>query len=1054
MKRKLLLLTLLLSGAALVQAARVTGIATGEDGLPAPGVNVVVKGTSVGAVTGADGRYSINAPDGATTLVFSSLEHATQEVAISGSEVNASMTASAKSLDEVVVTAMGMKRDRKALGYAVQDIKSEDLTRGGNSNVIGALQGKVAGVEINPSSGSPGASAQLVIRGARSFTGNNTPLYVIDGMPIASTFDYNTDVTNNGSVGGADLSNRAIDLDPNDIESINILKGQAAAALYGIRASNGVVVITTKSGRNTGGKVTVSFSNSSSLEQISRKPDIQQTYAQGVYGSYVPNTSMSWGPKISDLPNDPTYGGNNNGHPDMYKVTQLEQAGLDPWVTPKAYDNVSDFYQTGYTVSNSVNVGYGDGKSSIALGLGSNNQQGIISSTDMSRYNGKLAGERILNDMWKVGFSGNYSQTAINKASGANDGLVATVMAAPPSYNMKGIPSHYPGDPYAQINYRNLTFNNPYWAMDNNKFYEETNRFFGNGYIEFAPKISWSEDKYLNFRYQLGVDSYSSNYEDCFGYGSKGGSGNTHLYGLTSTTYNSLLTANYSMDIIEDLHLAVLAGNEINYEKVVGYDETGTNFNFGGWNHISNTEIQTTDATHGKALSVGTFANVELSYNEMLFLNATGRYDKVSSMPRDNRGFFYPSVSLGFVFTALEAIQDKTPISFGKLRVSYAEVGQAGTYLNNFYYKPSYGGGWWDADPIIYPVSGVSAYIPYFRVYDTNLKPQNTISYEVGADLRFFNNLIGIDYTFSRQNVKDQIFPIPLAGSSGAQELYTNGGKMHTNAHEVILTINALRKKDWDWTILANFSKIDNYVDELAQGVESITLGGFVTPQVRANIGDKFPVIYGGQYAKDDQGRVLVDEDPNSYYYGMPIWGEDGVIGSVSPDFIVGLSSTLRWKSLTLAATFDWKQGGYMYSGTNGLYYTYGLAKETQDRETPFVYPGYKSDGTPNNIVRGGLSDPDAYQDLYSDVLGNIDEAYVFESSYIKLREVSLTYKFPRYRTLDVSLTAFARNILLWTTLPNLDPESSQGNNNMTGAFERFSVPQTTSIGLGLNLTF
>ena len=1038
-------------GALRAQDMRVSGVVADADGLVLPGVSVVVKGTSKSTVTDANGYYTISV-SGDAALVFSFLGMLNQEIAVGGRTViNITMENDAVNLNEVVVTAMGMKRERKALGFAAQDVKSEDLTRTGNANLIGALQGKVAGVEIKPSSGAPGASAQMVIRGARSFTGNNTPLYVVDGMPIASTADYST----GSSVTGADQANRALDLDPNDIESVNILKGQAAAALYGIRASNGVVVITTKSGRNAGGKVRVSFSNSTSFETLSRKPELQKIYAQGNGGKFDPNGASSWGPKISELPNDLLYGGNSQGHQGMYKRLQLEQAGLDPWVYPKTYDNIGEFFETGYTVNNSVNVSTGDAASNLSLGLGNVYQQGIIRSTDMERYTAKLSAERQLDCDWKVGFSGNYAQTAVNKAPGANDGLVATVMAAPPVYNMKGIPTHFPGDPYRQINYRSLTFNNPYWSMDNIKYYEETNRFFGNAFVEFTPDIDWSIDKKLTFRYQLGVDSYAGNNEVNQGYGTKGGTGVVSLYGLTNTTYNSLLTANYTMNIVDDLRFTALVGNEINYEYVKSYRETGNNFNFGGWNHISNTAVQSTTSGTSKRLSVGTFANLELSYMEMLFLNATGRYDVVSSMPRSNRGFFYPSVSLGFVFTELEELKGNSILSFGKLRASYAEVGQAGDYTSDYFYKPSYGGSWWSSNPILYPIhDGVSAYVPYPVSFDPNLKPQNTQSYEFGFDLRFFNNFVGLDYTYSRQNIKDQIFSVPLAGSTGISEIYTNGGKMHTNAHEIVLTLNPFREKDFDWSIGVNFSKIDNYVDELAPGVTSIFLGGFVTPQVRAGIGDKFPVIYGGTFAKDAKGRILVDEDPNSPYYGMPIAGDAGVIGVAAPDFTMGFNTAVRWKSLKMGATLDWKQGGQMYSGTNGLYYVYGLSTKTANRETPFVYPGYKADGTPNDIQRGGANDPKAYENLYSNVLGNIDEAYIFESSFVKLREISLTYQFPRYKSLNVSLTAFARNILLWTTLPNLDPESSQGNNNMGGSFERFSVPQTSSFGLGLNLTF
>jgi len=437
----------------------------------------------------------------------------------------------------------------------------------------------------------------------------------------------------------------------------------------------------------------------------------------------------------------------------------------------------------------------------------------------------------------------------------------------------------------------------------------------------------------------------------------------------------------------------------------------------------------------------------------MLYLNVTGRNDVVSEMPRNNRSFFYPSASLGFVFTELEGLKNNNVLSFGKIRGSYAEVGQTARYLNNYYSTPNYGGGFWLYNPITYPVSGVNSYRAYSTIYDPNLKPQNTKSFEIGTELHFFKDLINLDYTYSRQNVKDQIFPVPLAGSTGASQRLMNAGKVHTNAHELSLTINPVHSKDLDWSFGANFTKIDNYVDELAPGVQSIFLGGFTTPQVRAAIGQKFPVIYGQTFLKDSKGRTLVDEDPASRYYGMPLSGGNDVIGSVSPDFTLGFNNSFRYKNLTLSATVDWKSGGQMYSGSNGLYNVYGVSKVTEDRTTPFIYPGYKKDGTPNDISRGGPNDKNAYQIFYSEA-NDVDEAYIYDASFVKLRELALAYRIPKFGGMQFNVSVFARNILLWSKLPNLDPESSQGNTNMGGSFERFSVPQTSSYGMSLSLIF
>ena len=296
---------------------------------------------------------------------------------------------------------------------------------------------------------------------------------------------------------------------------------------------------------------------------------------------------------------------------------------------------------------------------------------------------------------------------------------------------------------------------------------------------------------------------------------------------------------------------------------------------------------------------------------------------------------------------------------------------------------------------------------------------------------------------------------MPLAGSTGAAQYVTNGGKIHTDAHEIELNGEIYSTADITWDLGVNFTVIRNRVDELAPGVTNIFLGGFVTPQVRAGVGDYYPVIYGTAFKRDSQGRILVDEDPNSATYGMPMAsGNPQVIGQCAPDFTMGINTSFRYKRLSLSATFSWRHGGDMYSGTNGLMDLYGISKKTEERTTPFVYPGYKADGIPNDIVRGGADDAGAYETLYADVLGNIDESYIYDASFFKLRDLTVKYQFPRVGIFDISLFAFARNVLLWAKMPNLDPESSQGNNNMSGTFERFSLPQTSSYGGGLTVTF
>ena len=612
----------------------------------------------------------------------------TQEVVIKPN-LRVVLKADAQKLDEVVVTAMGISREKKALGYAVQDVKSDALTRAANTDLAGALQGKVSGIDITPSSGMPGASSKITIRGSRSFTGDNTPLYVIDGMPIASTADVSTSLTDGAY--GTDYANRAVDIDPNDIESINILKGQAASALYGMRASNGVIVITTKSGKGADkGKPTITFSTNLSFDKISTLPELQQEYAQGSGGTFDPSSPFAWGPKISELANDPTYGGNTDNsytsqygkQSGKYYVPQLAAAGMNPWATPQAYNNMKDFFETGVSWSNNVNVAQRFDKGNYSFSLGNTTSNGIVPSTGMDRYNVKMSAEAQLHPNWTTGFNGNFVTSKISKQSTANTSVVATIYNAPVSYNMAGIPSHIEGDPYTQNTYRDSWIDDAYWAVDNNQFSERSQRFFGNAFVKYTTKFGTDNHK-LDIKYQIGDDAYTTNYSEIYGYGSTWApTGEDSEYHYTVNELNSLLTAAYTWNINEEWTLDALIGNEFVDKKTKYEYAYSMNFNFPGWNHLNNASVFSNESLYNKKRTVGNFANLSVAWKNMLYLSGSIRNDIVSSMPRDNRSFTYPSVSLGFIFTELAPLKNNI-LTFGKIRASYAEVGMAGDYTQS-----------------------------------------------------------------------------------------------------------------------------------------------------------------------------------------------------------------------------------------------------------------------------------------------------------------------------------------------------------------------------------
>lgn len=1061
MKRLFLMLMIIALAAASglslsAQSRTVSGtVIYSGDKEPLIGASVIPVGAPAAAVaTDINGKFTVTVPDKVTKLNVSYVGMVTEQVDVTKSPMVIELKNADNQLDEVVVTAFGVKRDRKGLGYAVQDLKAEDLNTAGTTSLSSALQGKLSGVDIRPSSGAPGASNNITIRGVRSFSGNNAPLYVVDGMPVASEPDFVN--TPNSIVTDANVGDRSIDINPDDIESINVLKGQAAAALYGIRASNGVIVITTKRGSAMSSRPVVTISTDLSAERISRKFKHQEIYSQGVGGNYNPGASTSWGSKISELPNDPNYGGNTDNaytqrdgkKPGMYYNPKRALAGLDGWTTPEIHDNVGDFFKTGFTENANFNISQRKNNIGYSFGLSNSYQKGIIPSTGMTRWGARGLVDWQIDNQWKTGFSANYSNTTIKSAPVANSGITNVVYGAPVEYDLKGIPNHVPGDPTTQISYRSTSFNNPYWWADNNEFGQRTQRFFGNAYVEFRPQLNWGENYDLTFREQIGIDSYTSHYNDTYELGSGSGGypqGHVTNRGLTRSIFNNLFTANFNalFGTNQDFSLNVLLGNEVNQDNTTEWDYEGDGLSYYGQPVIGNcVNMSYWYQAPAKDRTVGLFFNANLSWRDMVFLSVTGRNDWVSSMPRDNRSFFYPSVSAAWVFTELNALKGNPILSFGKIRASYAEVGQAGAYYRDFAYTPAYGGGFYAGSPISYPLAGVTSYIPYYKQYDPDLKPQTTKNYELGFDFRLFHDRVRFDYTYSYQDVKNQIFDIPMAGSTGHEQLISNGGHITTNTHEFNLAATVYTSRDFTVDFGMNFTKYRSMVKELAPDVDNIFLGGFVEPQVRAYVGYAYPVIFGTAFARDDNGNLYLDAN------GLPVSsGDSQVIGDCTPDFNMGFNLSVRYKRVTLSSTWQWQNGGQMYSGTNLVMNGFGATEATADRENPITITG-------TNINTGEPMTAQVSMEDYWNAASEISEAAIYDTDYLKMRDLTLTYNLPKIGIFDISVYGFARNVLVWAKMPNLDPESSIGNNNAGGYFERFSIPNTSSFGGGLKVVF
>jgi TonB-linked SusC/RagA family outer membrane protein len=1021
-------------------------VTSSEDASGLPGLNVIVKGTSIGTITDLDGNYTIDVPGAESVLVFSYIGFVTQEIVVGTKGVmDVVMYPDMQELEEIVVTAMGLVKEKRSLNYATQNIESKAITQSQQPNLANSLQGKIAGLSVRQSSGMPGSSTLMTIRGSSVLSGNNQPLMVVDGLPLESGPVFTDNITQD-RVSGSDASSRSLDINPADIESIEVLKGPAASALYGLRAGNGVIIITTKSGKASEGKAVVNFNTAYTADVVTKTPSLQSTYGQGNAGVLNLGTSMSWGPKISEI--------------GEYTNIIGEQE------VAKLYDNVSPFFKTGGTYNADISVSGNGEMGNYSVSAGYSDQNGFIPTTGMTRFTGKIRGDFNASNNLVVGGTMMYSQVDIDKiASGSNlSNPLFTTYYAPRTYNLWGLPYHVEGDPYQQVHYR-AAMDNPRWSIANNAFNEVNDRLIGNLHFDYRP-LDW-----FSVQYRIGVDYFTNNQKEVYelGSGETGGrtvppsGGQLTDFNYTNRQVNSTLNLVFNKTFGDIFDLNLVLGTEFYDINARRIKVRGTNFDIGGFHNISNTQSQITDEEILRRRVIGYYGSLTFSYNNLLYLTATGRNDKVSNLARGNRTFFYPSVGGSFVFT--EPIESNV-LSYGKLRAGWATVGQAYDEeeypTQNIFLPGSSAVGGFLSDGIQFPFSGRNAFSQDVILRSRDLKPLNKVSYEIGIDLRFFDDRIGIDYTYFRDDVNDQIFEVPIPASSGYEAELRNAGKLRTSGHEVALNLNPILLEDFRWDIGVNYTTFRNEVVELAEGVANIYLGGFTTPSIRALRGSTYPSIFGAAYMRDDNGRIVVLDNPGNLNHGMPI--QDPVakkIGDVQPDFEMGFSNTFSYKGITLTALIDWRQGGQMYSGNNMLGRLYGALSITENRDVPVVLDAVKGyvDGEGELVITGENDIAIFRQDDYWNLLSDIDEAHVHETTYVRFREFSLSYTLPESWLGNIflnsaSISVVGRNLFLWTKYPNFDPESSTTGAVNGQGLEYVAFPQIASFGGRINVTF
>ncbi|RYF72661.1 MAG: SusC/RagA family TonB-linked outer membrane protein, partial [Cytophagaceae bacterium] len=875
------LLCVLFALPALAQDRTVTGkVTSSDDGSTLPGVSIQLKGTSRGTTTDSEGNYSLTNVPADARLVFSFIGTATQEIVVGNqSTLNVQLKADASQLSEVVVTAQGIERDRRSLGYSTQDVRGDVLAQRSEPNVLNALQGKLAGVNITGASGAPGASTNINIRGITSFNGSNQPLIVVDGI----IFSNDLNQTEN-TLFGSQPANRLADVNPESIESINVLKGPAAAVLYGSRASAGAIIITTKTGRNMKGKTEVTVNSSYNIQNVYGLAELQNDYGQGTQNNFVNNTANSWGPKFGGA---------------LTQVTNTQNQVVPYQAYP---NNVKDFFRQGGILQNSVNIASGDERRNFILAIGNTLQHGVIPNTKFNRTNVQVGGESRLNNGIKINGTVTYVQTVQNGVPGGNGGSAfGQLTRIPRSFDLAGRPYQ---TPQGKSIYYSLTQNHPLWSAYNETLQGQVDRVFGN------IQIGYDITKWLNISYRATADTYTDRRK----FFTQIGAARTPAGAITEDIFfrselngDLIITAQKDNLFLEGLNANLLLGNNMNQRKTQNPTLTSQQLTIPGFENVSNGAVfsSSTESSTMRRL-LGYYGQLSLGYQNYVFLELTGRVDQSSTLPKANNTYFYPSAALSFVPTDAFKLNSNV-LSYAKVRASIAKVGRdADPYLLTSVYVPSSLGN--NAASVTFPVSIGGASLPGFgissRIGNANLTPEFVRSYEFGLNLGLFRNRASIDFAYFDSRSTNQIFNVSVSNSSGYDTRTTNVGSMRNRGIELVLNTTPVRLgSGFKWDLVLNFTRIRNKVEEIAPGVTQSPITGNAFTGINPSIvvGQPYGVIVGTANARSPQGQYLIN--PNTGAFVPGIAGQ--VIANPNPNWTAGLTNTFSYKGLSLSVAFN-----------------------------------------------------------------------------------------------------------------------------------------------------
>lgn len=1014
-------------------------VTSAKNKAPLPGVNVIVKGTTIGTATDGGGNYELNVPTDADTLVFTYVGYEQKQVAINGrSEINVVLATDRNILGEMVVTSFGIEREKRKLGYSIQDVQGENVNNSPESNVVNALSGKIAGVSVTSGNRGVAGSPRITIRGESSLTGDNQPLFVVDGIPIGNSM--NTQGTNS-QYNQVDFGSGTMSLNPDDIKEISVLKGPNAAALYGSRASNGVVLITTKSGEGTEG-IGVSYNSRVFFSNILKLPDYQNEYGAGSGGQYkfvngdgteggIDGQGYNWGPPLDE----------------GLKITQFgsprdENGNLIPIPFQSHPGNVRNFFETGSNVTNNLAVYGSNGDGNFRLSLTRMDKQGVVPNTGLERSNVSLSTGYDLTDKLNVSANFNYAKSTSDNVptSGyGSESIMYSFIWWGRHLKTSWLKDYWKDgkEGIEQNNFDNNWTNNIYFQVYENTNALDKDRLFGN----ISAQYDFSDRLSLSVRTGLDYSDQQTEMHQAF-------STRTAPYGSYSEDsnffeeWNSDFLLTYDVPVNENISATFTAGGNHMKQKRELMSIKAPQLSVPEVYNIGNsrTNLITNQYKQEKEIN-SVYGTAEFDWKEMIFLDLTARNDWSSTLPQNNNSYFYPSVATSAIMSDLLNFDEEGPIALWKIRASWAQVGSdTDPYrLRNTY---NYSNAW----------GNIQAVSESPTIANSDLKPEITTSYEAGTDIRFLEGRVGLDVTYYYNTTQDQILSVPLPQSTGYTGRFLNAGEVINQGWEASLNgsiIQNLGGFSWDMTV--NWSRNRSEIVKLAEGIDTYQIANPYGGQVLAKEGGRMGDMYGRMFQRSPSGEIIYED-------GLPQMTESiRKVGNYHHDWTGGLGSTFNYKSLTLHALFDINYGGRIYSYTHAT----GIEGGTLTGTTAHRGEDYVGDG----VVRN----PDGSYSKNTQAVPYVSwlrayyarsniESNSFDATYVKLRELSLRFNLPQrlVQKLPVqkaSIALVGHNLFLWTDVPHIDPETtSLVGGQMVPGFEVEQLPSTRSFGFDLSL--